>query len=78
MQRLTARGKPAHLGIRVFIDEWFFHCPKAFMRSKLWESSSWPERQRISFGKLLAKKLDKGKDFADGIDASLEERRQEL
>ena len=78
MQRLLARGKPARLAIRVFIDEWFFHCPKAFMRSKLWEASSWPERQRISFGKLFAKKLDKGKDFADRIDASLEERRQEL
>ncbi len=78
MQRLTARGKPAQLAIRIMIDEWFFHCPKAFMRSKLWETSSRPERQRISFGKLLAKRLDKGKDFADGIDASLEERRQEL
>ncbi len=78
MQRLAARGKPAKLAIRIMIDEWFFHCPKAFMRSKLWESSSWPERQRISFGKLLAKRLDKGVDFADGIDANLEERRQEL
>ena len=44
LERLAARGKPAVLAIRVHVEECFFHCAKAFIRSKLWESGSWPER----------------------------------
>ncbi|MEE9281272.1 MAG: MSMEG_1061 family FMN-dependent PPOX-type flavoprotein [Myxococcota bacterium] len=78
LERLAARGKPAQLAIRVFVDECFFHCPKAFLRSELWQPDTWPERQRISFGKLLAKRLGESHEFAEGIDSALEERRNEL
>jgi len=70
LERLTARGKPAVLGIRVHIEECFFHCAKAFLRSQLWKPESWPERKRISFGKIMAAKL--GAD-ADQIDKAIEE-----
>jgi len=78
LERLSARGKPAQLAIRVTVEECFFHCPKAFMRAELWKPDTWPERQRVSFGKILARRLDKDETFADAIDANLEERRQEL
>jgi PPOX class probable FMN-dependent enzyme len=78
LQRLSARGKPAQLAIRVAVEECFFHCPKAFMRAELWKPDTWPERQRVSFGKILARRLDRDEAFADAIDANLEERRQDL
>ena len=54
---LVARGKPAVLAIRVHVDECFFHCGKAFIRSQLWQSETWPARKVISFGRMLAKKV---------------------
>jgi len=47
LERLAARGKPAVVGIRVYIAEAFFHCAKAFLRSQLWKPETWPERKRI-------------------------------
>ena len=42
LQQLAARDKPATLVIRVFVDECFFHCGKAMLRSKLWDLSLIP------------------------------------
>src|SRR5260370_3930898 len=53
LARLTARGAPALLAIRITIRECFFHCAKAFIRSQLWKPDSWPARRKISFEKIL-------------------------
>ena len=50
LDRLAARGRPAILAIRVKADECFFHCAKAFIRSRLWRPDTWPEGYRVSFG----------------------------
>jgi PPOX class probable FMN-dependent enzyme len=73
LARLEERGQPALLAIRVHVEQVFFHCAKAFKRSKLWQPGSWPENLRISFGKLLAKRLGAGEDAARQIDAAVEE-----
>ena len=44
---LTARGKEPPVAIGVEIEECFFHCPKAFRRSELWEPASWPDRDAL-------------------------------
>ena len=41
LQRLAAGGKPALLATRVSVDECFFHCAKAFIRSGAWDPASW-------------------------------------
>lgn len=41
LQRLAAGGKPALLVTRIEVDECFFHCAKAFIRSRAWEPASW-------------------------------------
>lgn len=56
LDRLAARGKPATVAIRVAIQECFFHCAKAFIRSQLWQPESWMERYKISFSKMLGAK----------------------
>ncbi len=44
---LIFQGKLPQLAIGVEVEECFFHCPKAFRRSKLWEPASWPDRDAL-------------------------------
>jgi len=73
LQRMAARGKPALLGIRVTVEECFFHCAKAFIRSELWKPDTWQERVRVSFGRMAARKLKADSQLADAIDKAVDE-----
>jgi len=74
-ERFAARGKPAVLVIRVRVEQCFFHCSKAFLRSKLWTPESWPETQAVSFGRMFAARLGTPGDDAlvTAIDESVAE-----
>ena len=71
--RLAARGKSAVVVIRVHIEECFFHCGKAFIRSALWKPEAWPEPQHISFGQILAQRSGQDAEAARLVDARVEE-----
>ena len=71
--RLSARGAPALLAIRVTVRECFFHCAKAFIRSQLWKPESWPARQKISFGKILTAQIGGGEKLAEQVDKAVEQ-----
>jgi PPOX class probable FMN-dependent enzyme len=43
LDRLTPVGKPPKAAIVVEAEEVYTHCPKAFVRSKLWDPSTWPD-----------------------------------
>lgn len=43
LERLTPVGKPPKTAIVVEAEEVYTHCPKAFVRSKLWDPDSWPD-----------------------------------
>ena len=43
LERLTPVGKPPRTAIVVEAEEVYTHCPKAFVRSKLWDPSTWPD-----------------------------------
>ena len=72
LERLAARGRPAVLAIRVHVGECFFHCAKAFIRSKLWKPETWPERHRVSFGEMLVKKAGGDDSTVRAVDESVE------
>ena len=72
LNKLTARGKPAILAIRVTVDECFFHCAKAFLRSGLWKPDSWAERHRVSFGEMWAARKSQPEAVAAVIDEAIE------
>ena len=72
LEKLAARGRPAVLAIRVHVEECFFHCAKAFIRSQLWKPDSWPERQKISFGRMFAKRIGADEATAKAVDESVE------
>lgn len=38
-------GRPPKIGIKVKVDEVFFHCAKAFRRSRLWDQASHEDRK---------------------------------
>lgn len=42
LARLTPVGKPPRSAIVVRAEEVFAHCPKAFVRARLWDAASWP------------------------------------
>lgn len=73
LENLSARGKPAVLAIQVEVQECFFHCAKAFIRSGLWQQSSWPERpHRVSFGNMFAERRNLSAEDARDIDLNIQ------
>ena len=72
LERLAARSKPAVLAIRVHVEECFFHCAKAFIRSALWKPETWPERKKISFGRMLARRTGANEKVVRAIDDAVE------
>jgi len=79
LDRLAARGRPAVLAIRVHIDQCFFHCAKAFIRSNLWKPDLWAEPHRVSFGEIFAAKSGGDAATARGYDEAIEKNyREEL
>ncbi len=42
LERLTPVGKPPKSAIVVRAEEVYAHCPKAFVRSRLWDPKTWP------------------------------------
>jgi hypothetical protein len=48
------RGKLPKVGIGVEVEEAYLHCPKAFLRSSLWDPSTWTDAQKLpSFAQML-------------------------
>ena len=41
---LTAVGKPPRAALVLRAEEVFTHCPKAFVRSGLWDPQTWPDK----------------------------------
>jgi uncharacterized protein len=51
---MTARGKRPQLGIVVEVGEAFLHCPKAFIRSSLWDAARAADARPIaSFARMI-------------------------
>src|SRR3954469_11598205 len=47
LARLTAVGKPPRSALVVAADEVYAHCPKAFIRSSLWQPETWPSADEL-------------------------------
>jgi len=71
LERHAVNGKPAVLCTVVTVEESFFHCGKALIRSKLWQADSWAQERRISFGRQFAKLTGGGDEAAQQIDTAV-------
>jgi len=47
LAELTPVGKPPSTAIIVNAEEVYAHCPKAFVRSRLWQPETWPDPRLI-------------------------------
>jgi len=71
-ERLSARGVPAVLAIRIEIDRAAFHCVRSARRAGLWSPESWDAPGKISFGKIYSEALNLP-DIREAFDAMAEE-----
>lgn len=71
LQRLAARGRPAVLAIRVEVKRCFFHCARSVLRADLWEPERWPEKQTVSFGRIIRDKMKMEEGVVQAIDTSV-------
>jgi uncharacterized protein len=74
LQRTAVQGKQPLLVIGVEVQEVFFHCAKAFRRSKLWDVAHWPKRSDVpTLGTILKDQMQIDQSTAAEIDCDLEE-----
>jgi PPOX class probable FMN-dependent enzyme len=77
LARLTVADKPALLATSITINECFFHCGKAMIRSKVWSPESWLLSDKSHIAKNLAKKMDGDSELEEIIEAELEKNYRE-
>ncbi|RBQ15823.1 pyridoxamine 5'-phosphate oxidase family protein [Spongiactinospora rosea] len=47
MTQLAVRNVVPPIAVEVHVEELFVHCTRAFVRSALWKTSSWPGKERF-------------------------------
>lgn len=63
---MVVKGHRPILALEVSVEEVFFHCAKAFLRSGLWDPESWTGAERVPRRSVIAKEYE-------GAEASIEE-----
>lgn len=72
---IDERERPALLVMRIHVQRCYFHCAKAFLRSRLWEPASWLQPAlRVSFGQEIAQKGGLATEAIDAFDQGVQER----
>lgn len=66
---LEVRGQRPVLAMVVDIDQVFFHCAKSFMRSRLWDSASWPEPGALPSVAALCKQVQHTPETLEELEA---------
>lgn len=75
LSQLSAKGKEPRMAIGVEVEEAYLHCPKAFIRSSLWDPSTWSDPKKLpSFAEMLWDQIPS----AHGGAASVEDYSREL
>jgi PPOX class probable FMN-dependent enzyme len=54
LEPCAVEGKVPTLGLRIEVDEAYTHCPKAFLRARLWDPEAYVDRSELpSSGELM-------------------------
>ncbi len=77
-ERLSARGRPAKLFIRVAIKRAYFHCARSVLRAGLWDSATWGAPHKISFGRVMREQLQLEEKAVSLIDANVDASYRDL
>ena len=78
LSQLAAKGKEPKMAIGVEVEEAYLHCPKAFIRSSLWDPATWADPKRLpSFAQMLWDQIPGahgGAASVDDYDRELQQR----
>ncbi len=70
---LSAKGKTPKLAIFVDVTEIYFHCPKAYIRSSLWDPSSYLDRNEMpTLGRMILEQIN-GEPPSEDVAASVDQ-----
>lgn len=72
LSRLSANEKPAILCTQIEVNECYFHCGKAMIRSKTWNPESWADNKRSLMVQQMAKKIANTMDSSEKIESTVE------
>jgi PPOX class probable FMN-dependent enzyme len=73
-ESFVVQGKAPRVVLVVTVDRVYYQCPKAIVRSKLWDPSTWQDRKTLpTSGKILST-ITAGKVDAEAHDAAYPER----
>jgi hypothetical protein len=73
-ESFVVQGKAPRIVLVVTVDRVYYQCPKAIVRSKLWDPSTWQDRKALpTSGKILST-ITAGKVDAEAHDAAYPER----
>jgi PPOX class probable FMN-dependent enzyme len=79
LESMAVDGKPPLVSIVVTVEEAYLHCPKAFLRSQLWNAGAWPDpEERPSVACIYQDQLSLEHVPIDAIQASLAEDEKHL
>jgi predicted pyridoxine 5'-phosphate oxidase superfamily flavin-nucleotide-binding protein len=66
---MAVYGRRPVAAIEVTVEEMYFHCAKAFVRSQVWRSDTWPSAAEMeSLGCILRDQLSLTDEEAAGVD----------
>lgn len=66
---LVVKGHRPVLAVEVAITEVFFHCSKAFLRSKAWDPESWRSAPEVPRRAVISQALERPGDSLESLDA---------
>ena len=65
---LIVKGHRPEIVVEVAIEQVFFHCSKAFLRSRLWDPETW-DPEAVPSRALIAKSLERPDESLDELEA---------
>lgn len=73
LKQLSAAGKPALMCTYIKVEECFFHCGKAMIRSHMWKPDQWITHKDSLIARNAAKRLEQESDEARlAVEAEIE------
>lgn len=79
LEQMAMKSKTPLVGVRVEVEEVFFHCARAFKRSKLWDAESQIERSELpTLGQMLSDQIASLELDSEKLDAGLDESNKRL
>lgn len=76
LDRMAVKGKAPQLALVVTVEQAFIHCGKCMVRSRLWETGSWPDAAGLPSQAQCLVAHGRLSESVEEVQASIEEARR--